>query len=85
MKCGNAWMHAVAAPKAAKRWLPEWISDLLEKGLDVSVHETSEGRHQLHGPCERRAREIFAAPPEIWTRSRTEELLAPRRHRCRGL
>ena len=39
-------MHAVAAPKAAKRWLPEWISDLLEKGLDVSVHETSEGRRK---------------------------------------
>src|SRR3984893_18361665 len=29
--------------------------DLLEKGLDVSVHKTSEGRRRLHGPCERRA------------------------------
>jgi hypothetical protein len=27
VKCGNAWMLAVAAPKAAKRWLPEWGID----------------------------------------------------------
>jgi hypothetical protein len=30
--------------------------NLLEKGVDVSIHVTSEGRHRRHGPCERRAR-----------------------------
>src|ERR1700720_3657371 len=39
--------------------------DLLEKGLDVSVHETSEGRHRLHGPCERRARDLCCAPRDL--------------------
>src|SRR5215468_8313784 len=39
--------------------------DLLEKGLDVSVHETSEGRHRLHGPCERRARHPCRIPRDL--------------------
>jgi hypothetical protein len=29
--------------------------DLFEKGLDVSLHDISEGRHGPHGPCKRRA------------------------------
>jgi len=32
VKCGNAWMLAVAAPKAAKRWLPEWGIDTAPVG-----------------------------------------------------
>ena len=32
--------------------------DLLEKGLDVAVHEASEGRHRFHGPCESGARHL---------------------------
>jgi hypothetical protein len=32
--------------------------DLLEKGLNVSGHEISEGRHRLHRPCEGCARHL---------------------------
>src|ERR1035437_3840494 len=39
--------------------------DLLEKGLDVSVHKTTEGRHRLHGPCERCARHLCCAPRDL--------------------
>ena len=39
--------------------------DLLEKGLDVSRHEISEGRHRLHRPCERRARHFGCAPGDL--------------------
>src|SRR6202049_4299245 len=39
--------------------------DLFEKGLDVSVHETSEGGHRPHGPCERRARHLCCAPGDL--------------------
>jgi hypothetical protein len=39
--------------------------DLFEKGLYVSVHETTEGRHRLHGPCERWARHLCCAPRDL--------------------
>src|SRR5450631_3875556 len=39
--------------------------DLLEKGLDVSEHEISEGRHRPHGPCERRARHLCCVPRDL--------------------
>src|ERR1019366_2610260 len=39
--------------------------DLFEKGLTVSVHETSEGRHRLHGPGERCARHLCCAPRDL--------------------
>src|ERR1700694_4658969 len=39
--------------------------DLLEKSVDVSVHETSEGRHRLHSACERRARYLCCAPRDL--------------------
>src|SRR5713101_3869930 len=39
--------------------------DLLEKGVDVSVHETSEGRHRLHSACKRRARHLCCAPRDL--------------------
>ena len=32
--------------------------DLLKKGVDVGVHQISEGRHRPHGACERRARHL---------------------------
>src|ERR1700680_3880954 len=34
---------------------------LLEKGVDVSKHEISEGRHRPHRPCEGRARHLGCA------------------------
>jgi hypothetical protein len=39
--------------------------DLLEKGLDVSVHKATEGRHRLHGPYERGARHFCCAPRDL--------------------
>jgi hypothetical protein len=39
--------------------------DLFEKGLNVIVHESTEGRHRLHGPCERRARHLCCAPRDL--------------------
>jgi hypothetical protein len=39
--------------------------DLLEKGLDVCIHEISERRHRLHGLCERRARHLCCAPWDL--------------------
>jgi hypothetical protein len=39
--------------------------DLLKKGLDVSVHKTSEGRHRFHGPCKRGARHLCCAPRDL--------------------
>ena len=51
--------------------------DLFEKGLDVGVHETSEGRHRLHGRRERCARHPRGASG-ICTISWTEDRLAPK-------
>src|ERR1700730_2803537 len=39
--------------------------DLLEKSLNVSIHEVSEGRHRLHSACERRARHLCCAPWDL--------------------
>src|ERR1019366_1399542 len=39
--------------------------DLLEKSLNVSEHETSEGRHRLHGSHKRRARHLCCAPRDL--------------------
>jgi len=39
--------------------------DLFEKGLDVSVHDTSEGRHRLHCQGKRRARHLSGAPRDL--------------------
>jgi hypothetical protein len=48
--------------------------DLLDKGFDVSDHEASEGIDPIIRV--NAARDILAAVPGIWTRSRTEERLA---------
>ena len=39
--------------------------DLFQKGMNVSGHEISEGRHRLHRPCEGRARHLGCARPEF--------------------
>jgi hypothetical protein len=39
--------------------------DLLEKGVNVSRHEISEGRHRLHRPCEGRARHLGCAARDL--------------------
>jgi hypothetical protein len=39
--------------------------DLLEKRVGVSKHQTSEGRHRVHGACERRARYLCRAPRDL--------------------
>src|SRR5271169_895639 len=39
--------------------------DLLEKGLDVSVHQGSERRHRSHGPGKGRARHPCCAPGDL--------------------
>ena len=39
--------------------------DLLEKGVNVSGHEISEGRHRLHRPCEGRARHLGCAARDL--------------------
>jgi hypothetical protein len=38
---------------------------LFEKGMDVSEHEFSEGRHRLHRPGERRARHLCCVPRNL--------------------
>src|ERR1700730_8473037 len=40
--------------------------DLLEKGVNVSEHEISEGRHRLHRPCEGRARYLGCAARDLY-------------------
>jgi hypothetical protein len=52
--------------------------DLLEKGVNVSGHKISEGRHRRHRRT-KAARDILAALPGIWTKSLTEEVLAPKK------
>ena len=51
--------------------------DLFEKGLDVSVHEALKDGIDCMARVNA-ARDIFAALPGIWTRSWTEERLAPK-------
>src|ERR1700738_1248280 len=43
--------------------------DLLEKGVNVSEHEISEGRHRLHRPCEGRARYLGCAARDLYQKS----------------
>ena len=39
--------------------------DLLEKGVDVVMHEISEGRHRPHGPIESRTRHLRGASRDL--------------------
>ena len=39
--------------------------NLLEKGLDVSVHKVPERRHRLHGTCESSAGHLCGAPGDL--------------------